>query len=31
MIRRDKSNYVIQSVSHSLDVLEQFCFEADEI
>src|SRR3972149_10446582 len=31
MVRREKSNYVIQSVSHSLDVLEQFYGSADEI
>src|SRR6058998_2194227 len=31
MIRRDKTNYVIQSVAHSLDVLEQFVGEADEL
>jgi len=30
-MRREKSNYIIQSVSHSLDVLEQFCGEADEL
>jgi IclR family KDG regulon transcriptional repressor len=30
-VRREKSNYVIQSVSHSLDVLEQFCADADEL
>jgi DNA-binding IclR family transcriptional regulator len=30
-VRREKSNYVIQSVSHALDVLEQFCGEADEL
>jgi DNA-binding IclR family transcriptional regulator len=30
-MRREKSNYVIQSVSHALDVLEQFCDEADEL
>src|SRR2546426_7274813 len=30
-MRREKSNYVIQSVSHSLDVLEQFFGEADEL
>src|SRR5581483_2259969 len=30
-VRREKSNYIIQSVSHSLDVLEQFCGEADEL
>ncbi|MGB0060360.1 IclR family transcriptional regulator [Candidatus Binatus sp.] len=31
MVRRDKTNYVIQSVSHSLDVLEQFFGEVDEL
>jgi IclR family transcriptional regulator, KDG regulon repressor len=31
MVRRDKTNYVIQSVAHSLDVLEQFVGEADEL
>src|SRR6266700_236481 len=31
MVRRDKTNYVIQSVSHSLDVLEQFAGEVDEL
>lgn len=31
MVRREKSNYVIQSVSHALDVLEQFYRGADEI
>ena len=31
MIRRDKTNYVIQSVAHSLDVLEQFFGETDEL
>src|SRR3990170_3027554 len=31
MVRREKSNYVIQSVSHSLDVLEQFYGSTDEI
>lgn len=31
MVRREKSNYVIQSVSHALDVLEQFYATADEI
>src|SRR2546422_8920129 len=30
-MRREKSNYVIQSVSHSLDVLEQFFGEAEEL
>ncbi len=31
MVRREKSNYVIQSVSHALDVLEQFNGTAEEI
>lgn len=31
MVRREKANYVIQSVSHALDVLEQFCANIDEI
>src|SRR5499425_989158 len=31
MVRREKTNYIIQSVSHSLDVLEQFFGEADEL
>lgn len=31
MVRREKSNYVIQSVSHALDVLEQFYGNVDEI
>src|SRR5574337_2093813 len=31
MVRREKSNYIIQSVSHALDVLEQFNGNADEI
>jgi IclR family transcriptional regulator, KDG regulon repressor len=31
MVRREKSNYAIQSVSHALDVLEQFNHNADEI
>src|SRR5678809_1048097 len=31
MVRREKSNYVIQSVSHALDVLEQFHGTVDEI
>src|SRR6202795_4631209 len=31
MVRRDKINYVIQSVAHSLDVLEQFFGEVDEL
>src|SRR6516162_10147445 len=31
MVRREKSNYTIQSVSHALDVLEQFNGSVDEI
>ncbi len=31
MVRRDKSNYIIQSVSHALDVLEEFRGEVDEL
>jgi DNA-binding IclR family transcriptional regulator len=31
MVRREKTNYVIQSVSHALDVLEQFADEVDEL
>jgi IclR family transcriptional regulator, KDG regulon repressor len=31
MVRRDKTNYVIQSVAHALDVLEQFFGDADEL
>ena len=31
MVRRQKANYTIQSVSHALDVLEQFSSEADEL
>ena len=30
-MRREKSNYIIQSVAHSLDVLEQFAGEAEEL
>ena len=30
-MRREKSNYIIQSVSHSLDVLEQFAGDAEEL
>src|SRR5579885_3155193 len=29
-MRREKSNYIIQSVAHALDVLEQFSGDADE-
>jgi len=31
MVRRQKANYVIQSVSHAFDVLEQFYANVDEI
>ena len=31
MVRREKTNYTIQSVSHALDVLEQFGGEPDEL
>lgn len=31
MVRREKSNYIIQSVAHALDVLEQFHGSVDEI
>jgi IclR family KDG regulon transcriptional repressor len=31
VVRRDKTNYLIQSVAHSLDVLEQFFGDADEL
>src|SRR5215813_2994733 len=31
MVRREKSNYIIQSVAHCLDVLEQFAGEAEEL
>src|SRR4029078_12403364 len=31
MARREKSNYIIRSVSHALDVLEQFFGESDEL
>ncbi|MBE0602425.1 MAG: IclR family transcriptional regulator [Deltaproteobacteria bacterium] len=30
-MRRDKSNYIIQSVAHALDVLEEFRDETDEL
>jgi len=30
-VRREKSNYIIQSVSHALDVLEQFAGDAEEL
>ena len=31
MVRRNKTNYVIQSVAHALDVLEQFFGDVDEL
>ena len=31
MVRRDKTNYVIQSVAHALDVVEQFFGDVDEL
>lgn len=31
IVRREKTNYVIQSVAHSLDVLEQFFGDVDEL
>lgn len=31
MVRREKTNYIIQSVSHALDVLEQFVGDQDEL
>jgi len=31
MVRRNKTNYVIQSVAHALDVLEQFFNDVDEL
>src|SRR5260370_13545281 len=31
MVRRDKTNYVIQSVAHAIDVLEQLFGEVDEL
>jgi len=31
MVRRDKSNYIIQSVAHALDVLEEFRNETEEL
>src|SRR3989337_2101760 len=31
MVRRDKSNYIIQSVAHALDVLEEFRGDHDEL
>ncbi len=30
-LRRDKTNYLIQSVSHALDVMEQFFGDVDEL
>jgi DNA-binding IclR family transcriptional regulator len=31
VLRRDKTNYLIQSVSHALDVMEQFFGDVDEL
>lgn len=31
VVRREKANYVIQSVAHALDVLEQFFSDVDEL
>lgn len=31
MVRREKTNYVIQSVAHALDVLEQFAGDTEEL
>src|SRR6202045_2081258 len=31
VVRRDKTNYLIQAVAHALDVLEQFFGEVDEL
>ena len=31
VVRRDKTNYLIQSVAHALDVLEQFFGDVDEL
>lgn len=31
VVRRDKTNYVIQSVAHALDVMEQFFGDVDEL
>ncbi len=31
MVRRDKSNYIIQSVAHALDVLEEYRDETEEL
>ena len=31
MVRRDKSNYIIQSVAHALEVLEEFRGDSDEL
>ena len=30
-MKREKSNYMIQSVSHALDVLEELCKAAGEV
>lgn len=31
MVRRDKANYLIQAVSHALDVIEELCKSAGEV
>ena len=31
MVRKDKSEYIIQAVSHALDLLEQFHDDVDEL
>src|SRR5580693_8049732 len=31
VVRRDKTNYLIQSVAHALDVMEQFFGDVDEL
>src|SRR6185369_5904507 len=31
MVRREKTNYIIQSVSHALDVIEQFTGDQEEL
>ncbi|HEY2387811.1 MAG TPA: IclR family transcriptional regulator [Candidatus Binatia bacterium] len=31
MVRREKSNYIIRSVAHALDVIEEFYGDADEL
>ena len=31
MVKREKANYMIQSVSHALDVLEELCKSGGEV